>query len=297
MKYTIIQKIGLCILGLIFITFFVKYLVQCAIQLRLKRKPKVVPLDPEEARHIDKYGNVKEGIDPIQLAIDEVIIANEVMEEGSILGNLATTIVGFIVMIGIYTAVIEALVHLRVGILQHVICGMTEFSSGFDNSITTIGILANCSWDKFVKFWNGTCTKYYLADMTFGLLYGILVELPCVLVYAITGIDLQPLVQMVFNVVILPMDNMIYSICGYHITKWTDSVITNCYRCQGTYEFEGQSITLTKSFNEWAKTFKCSGQQMAHGITKIFQSIVPSAKWNAWVQGRHLDGADDNPSF
>jgi hypothetical protein len=256
-------------------------------------------MDPEEAKHIGPDGTIREGNlpAPVELAFDLENIADQALQEASILGNLAATIFNMLKMIFIYTSVCAMLGQLVVGIFQHVICGLTEFSSGFDNSMTTLGILANCSWDKFVKFWNGTCTKYYLADMTFGLIYGILVELPCVLVYAITGIDLQPLVKMVYDVVILPMDGMIYSICGYHITQWSDSVVTNCYRCTGTYNYGGQSITLTKSFNEWAKTFKCSGQQMGHGIGKIFKSIVPSPKWGEWIQGEHLDGADDTPAF
>jgi hypothetical protein len=125
-----------------------------------------------------------------------------------------------------------------------------------------------------------------------------MVELPCVLIYAITGIDLQPLVDMVYEVVVLPLDGIIHSISGYHITKWSNSVVTNCYRCTGTYHFNGDnSVTLTKPFNEWAETFKCSGKQMQQGIVKIFQSIIPSPKWGAWIMGQHLDGADNNPSF
>lgn len=319
MKFTFIQKLGLIIIGIIFITFFVNYLVKSAISLRLKRESEKKAAnvsknirartsrneENETDEEWEKYmngddGKVREGLlalEIMELAMQEVSIDLNVAEIGSTISNFMLAITNMIETIAVYVSVCAMLGELIVGIFNHVMCGATEFSSGFDNSMTTVGILAKCSWDKFVKFWNGNCTRYYLTDMIFGILYGILVELPCVIIYAIFGMDLQPLVNLIYEIIVLPLDNIIFSISGYHITKWSDSVVKDCYRCTGTYNYNGQDITLTKSFNEWAATFGCSGKQMEHGIIKIFQSIIPSPKWGSWIMGQHLDGKDDNPAF
>jgi hypothetical protein len=193
--------------------------------------------------------------------------------------------------------VVSVLGHLAEGIFNHVICGFKEFDSGFDTTVQTFVVLAECSWNKFINFWNGNCTRYYLTDMVFGLLYGIVIELPIVIIYAIFGLDLQPVVQLVYEVAVEPLDSIIYSISGFHIIMWSPDVIKECYQCEGTYKVGGVDYKFSKPFNEWAAAFRCSGKQMSQGITKIVQSIIPSPKWGAWIVGDHLDGGDNSPPW
>ena len=184
------------------------------------------------------------------------------------------------------------------GIGNHIRCGAKEFKTGWDNTVKTLGIMADCSWDKFINFLNGNCTRYYIVDMLFGLLYGIFVQLPIVLIKAIFGIDLQFIVDFLYELILVPMDEMFYAISGFHLVKWSDSVIDECYRCKGKYTFAtGREVYLYKTLNEWARLFDCSTEQIKNGFVKIFTSLIPSQKWGAWMNGQHKPGWDDEPGF
>lgn len=313
-KLTWIQKLGLAILGLLLITFFIKHVTEKWKELRVKRmdyaktklghewSEKIKKLDAMLEGGLDENGNIKEGFDILD---DLFVIGVETVEAvGNFIASMAGIIeaiaVGFtniLLIMSIVSMVVTLSTTISTGIHNHIICGSTEFNSGFENSVQTTIILAQCSWDKFTKFWNGNCTRYYLSDLIFGLLYGVLIELPIVIIYAIFGLDLQPLVDFIYEIAVVPLDELIYAFSGFHIIMWSPDVVQQCYRCTGTYNVDGQTYTFSKPFNEWAATFKCSGAQMKHGIVKVLQSIVPSPKWTAWLQGEHLDGGDDNPPF
>lgn len=215
--------------------------------------------------------------------------------------NIIETMLGYLLVITIIltlmVTVAELFTNLRTGINQHVYCASSEFNGGFDNSLFITGVLAECSWDKFVKFWNGDCTRYYLTDMIFGLLYGIIIELPIVLINAIFGIDLQPVVNFFYEAVIIPINEFIYAISGFYIIKWSDPVIQKCFRCKGTYNVSGQSIILDKPMNEWMRLYKCSGNQMKQGFIRFLETVIPSNKWTSWLNGDNLSGGDWDPPF
>ncbi len=313
-KLTWIQKIGLAILGILFITFFIKHLAEKWKELNEKRKKesktkmgyewseKIKQLDATLESAMDENGNIKEGFDIfddlfVLGGVSFEAVSNFVASMAAMIESIAATFGIIIFIMSLVTMVVTLATGISTGIYNHVICGSTEFNSGFDNSIQTIGVLAQCSWDKFINFWNGNCTRYYLTDLIFGLLYGILIELPIVIIYAIFGLDLQPLVDFVYQIAIVPIDELIYAISGFHIVRWSPDVVQQCYQCTGTYNVGGQTYTFSKPFNEWAATFNCSGEQMKNGIVKVLQSIVPSPKWTAWLAGDHLDGGDDSPPF
>lgn len=177
------------------------------------------------------------------------------------------------------------------GITNHINCGAKEFKMGWVNTFKTLGIMIECSWDKFINFLNGNCTRYYITDMILGLLYGIFIQLPLLLINAIFGINLQPIVDFLYKLIVVPADAMFYAVSGFHLVNWPDSVINECYRCKGKYTFaNNRSIYLYKRMNEWAKLFDCSTEQIKNGFVKIFTSIVPSQKWTAWADA---DGTDD----
>jgi len=184
------------------------------------------------------------------------------------------------------------------GVSNHVKCGSAEFEYGWTNTFKVIDILMPCFWEKFQNLANGNCTRYYITDLILGLTYGIFVQLPIILLNAVFGINLQPILDFFYELIIVPIDAFIYAISGYHLVKWSDDIINECYRCKGTYKFaSGRSIDIYKPLDEWAKLLNCSTEQIRNGIMKIFTSFVPGAKWQAWVNGEHLPGWDNEPDF
>ena len=177
------------------------------------------------------------------------------------------------------------------GISNHVNCGSIEFEYGWTNTFKVIDILTACVWDKFVNFFNGNCTRYYLTDLIIGLINGIFIKLPIILINAILGINLMPFIDISYELIIIPLDTFIYTISGFHLVKWSDDIINECYRCKGPYKFSsGNSIDIYKSFDEWSKLLSCSSIQMKNGFLRIYTSIVPSSKWGDWVKGKKMNG-------
>ena len=60
---------------------------------------------------------------------------------------------------------------------------------------------------------------------------------------------------------------------------------------------DNNTVVLYKTFNEWAKLNNCNITQMKNGFVKIFQSLIPSPKWDAWMNGQELCGYTNNPPF
>ena len=184
------------------------------------------------------------------------------------------------------------------GVANHISCGATEFATGWVNTFKTLGIMFECSWKMFINFINGNCTRYYITDMVIGLTYGVFIQLPLILINAIFGLNLQPIIDFLYKLIVVPIDALFFAISGFHLVNWSDSVINDCYRCKGTYTFANKrKVVLYKQMNEWASLFDCSTEQITGGFLKIFTSIVPNAKWGAWADGEHLPGWDDEPNF
>lgn len=213
-----------------------------------------------------------------------------------------TMIVGIslilVVVIFIITTLLMQGGNLKTGIKNHVACGSKEFSYGADNFAFTFKVMWDCFWDKFVSFWNGQCTIYYIIDIVFGIVYGVTIELPVILIRAIFGINLQPIVNDIYEMVILPLNDLVYFVTGFYIVKWDKSVTDKCFRCKGIYQTSsGDDVVLYKTFNEWAQLNKCNVSQMKNGIVKMFESIIPSDKWSAWSNGQELPGYTNDPPF
>lgn len=180
----------------------------------------------------------------------------------------------------------------------HLECAADEFGAGFENQGKILDILAPCSWEKFVNTLNGSCTRYYLVDLVWGIFYGIFIELPIVLIKAIFGIDLYIFVEISYNLIVLPLDSLFFALSGYHLVKWSDDVINKCYRCKGTWKLaNGQEVTMYKTFDEWAKMFKCGNDQIVDATDKIFKTIFPSKLWHPmWSKDYSSKYADPSKS-
>mgnify|MGYP001466215666 CR=1 FL=1 len=134
--------------------------------------------------------------------------------------------------------------------------------------------------------------------MVLGLLYGVFIELPLLLLNAILGINLVPLVNALWDLVVIPIDAIFFALSGFHLIEWPQSVINKCYRCEGKWKFDdGTTVTIYKTFGEWGELLNCSGEQITQGFNHIFGTILPSARWGSWANNHNLDGSDWNPGF
>jgi len=251
-------------------------------------------------------GVIMEIYDGIMETISNAVgFAGRVLNSVQISMQALQTVFTSLAWAGLYITAFAFITMLFVGIgdwakgyANHLKCGANEMNQGFKNFFYVFSVLSECSWDKFINFWNGNCTRYYIVSMVFGLLYGVFVELPILLIKVIFGIDLQPIVDFIYDVFLVPIDAMFFAISGFHLIKWSDDVINECYRCKGEYTFStGRKVTLYRTFAEWSKLYNCSGEQIFQGLGTIITTILPSGKWWAWANKRHQDGWDHNPSF
>ena len=269
-KLSIGPKIGLIIIGIILITIFVDYFIKMAVQFRLKHEPKP---------------NLQEGF-----LGDEFMWILSMVSQELIMGIVLFIIATAGIIIG------EFMPNLVTGINNHFKCGMTQSDDGYKTGLQVLTVLLECSWDKFVKFFNGQCSKYYVVDILYGICYGLFVELPIFLVYILTfgQVDLSSWPAKLSAAIIGPLDEWCYGWTGYHIDRWSDDVVNNCYRCQGTVTVNGQNSQMTETFGWWASIFKCTNKEIADGTDKIFKSIIPDEYWSTWFNGNHLQGDDWN---
>jgi len=271
---SIIKKAAFIITGILLITGFVHFIVTQARELRIKRE-----------------NAVKEGMSKIAEEIFKPLTEIFMFPFTIIMPQLKQV---FSFIETIIELPIE-IPHLLEGIINHIECGFAESADGVKYTLPILVTLIDCSLGKAKNFFNGKCTKYYIVNMIFGLFYGFFIELPIVLVYGITGIDLNYLVDLFYQTFIVPIDGIIFTVSGYHIIQWPDSVESECFKCTGNIPGVNQPIQLT--FSEWTKMLQCSTFETMDGIRRIFTTILPSAKWWAWFKGRHLAGYDNQPSF
>jgi hypothetical protein len=270
-------KLGILILGIIFLTYSMPYIVEKVMEHR----------EQQEKKYRKKMGlddPVIEGF-----GIDDII--GPIKSIVSIVTEMVPTIFNGILKILMYfLQIVTGLPLLLTGMGMHFLCGGLEFKDGFLNGIEVLGVLLKCGLNSFVKFFNGQCTIFYIIDVIYGTLYKICIELPIVLLKNIIGLDLQFIVDLIHDLVIIPVDTLIFGLSGYHITKWPDSVVSNCYKCKG--KLNGQYLEL--QYYQWGKMFNCTNSEIMHGMYKMMYSVFPIDRhWMTWSKGRHLDGADD----
>jgi hypothetical protein len=183
------------------------------------------------------------------------------------------------------------------GIPNHLACGKSMADSGFNGGLQVLNIQFMCFWDKFVKFFKGDCTLYYMIDAISKLLTIIFIRLPLTIIKAIFGIDLHFLVDMFKSIVLVPLNELFIIVVGFGFLNWSDTIIEKCYRCQGQIKNSNGSVIYSgsKSFDEWAKLYKCTDALLKNGINKIFFSAFPSDHWKTWYDtDKHLEGGDDS---
>lgn len=266
-------KIGILILGIIVLTYSMPYIVEKVMEHR----------EEQEKKYRKKMGLE----DPVM----EGFGIDDLMGPIKSIGQMVPMIFKGILQILMYfLKIVTGLPLLLTGMGMHFLCGGLEFKDGLINGLQVLGVLLKCSLNSFVKFFNGQCTIFYIIDIIYGTLYKICVELPIVLMKNVIGLDLQFIVDLIHDLVVIPLDTLIFGLSGYHITKWPDSIVSNCYKCKGS--INGQEMEL--QYYQWGKMFNCTNSELMHGAYKMIYSLFPIDRhWMTWAKGRHLDGADD----
>jgi hypothetical protein len=296
-KFSILHKIGIVIVGIIFITYFVPYIIEKLVEYRQEKEEKdkkyieskyesTVQENFVEGLSLDDFNNA---LDPKKNGIADGFnkVGDDLKKGFDEAANMFKKI----------DRVFKGIPDLIEGIKNHVQCGSVMTNDGFDNGVKLLGILTKCAFGKTRQFLDGSCTRFYLADMIWGLIYGVFIELPLVILRAIFGVDFQFIIDLIHGVIIVPIDGIIFAMSGYHITKWSDAVISECYRCKGKLSSRGVEFEDEKTFDEWAEMFKCTDGLIRKGFYKIFTAIIPSQKWGAWFNGDNKGGDDDNPEW
>lgn len=257
MKLDILQKVALLIVGVILITFLVHFVVYSVIKYRKKQE------------------KIQEGMSLSQ-------IGKDITSAFSTLDNTFSGVTKTVEDIGIILEDIATLPYeigsLLYNISEQASCGQAEAADGFKYGWQTFAIIVSCCWDKLKKIGNGKCIFYYIVDIIWGIFYGIFIMLPISLIDTIFGIDLQILLTLFYESFLMPIDAVFFSIFGFHLFQWSDSIITQCYRCEGT--IGGRKITQT--VDEWAQLFNCSNAEISGGINQMLSALVPSPQWQKW---------------
>ena len=181
------------------------------------------------------------------------------------------------------------------GIPNHLACGKSMADSGFNGGTQVFGIQFMCFWDKFVKFFNGDCTLYYVIDIVCKILTLIFIRLPLTILKALFGIDFHFVVDLFKSFILVPLNELFVVVLGFGFLQWSDTIIERCYRCKGEIKDSSGKVVYSdsKPFGDWSTLYSCSNDLLRKGIDKIFFSAFPSAHWDTWYKGRHLDGWDD----
>jgi hypothetical protein len=285
-------KIFILIFGIIFLTYITPYLVEKVMEHRKEQEQKYrkrMGLDEPIVEGLLSAGDI---LKPIMGPINTII--GTVKSIGELVTQMVPVIFkGILQMLLNLIQLITGLPLLLTGMGQHFLCGGMEFKDGFTNGIQVFAVLLKCSLISFVNFFNGQCTIYYIIDIIFGTIYKIAVELPIVILKNVLGLDLQFIVDLIHDLVVIPVDTLIFGLSGYHITKWPDSVVSNCYKCKG--KINGTELEL--QYYQWGSMFNCTSQEIMNGVYKMIYSVTPLGfldnHWMTWAKGRHLDGWDD----
>jgi hypothetical protein len=269
--FDIYNKILFAVLGILLITWFSSYVME---KLRLVKKEAFLGIPGLPEDESDKVTELPELIKKIPREIEE----------------------GFKKLIQPFVDFINGVDNLfNHGIPNHLACGKSMADSGWNGGTQVFGIQFMCFWDKFVKFFNGDCTLYYVIDIVCKTLTLIFIRLPLTILKAIFGIDFHFVVDLFKSFILVPLNELFVVVLGFGFLQWSDTIIERCYRCKGEIKDSSGKVVYSdsKPFGDWSTLYSCSDDLLKKGVDKIFFSAFPSAHWDTWYKGRHLDGWDD----
>ena len=309
-KLSPIQKTSAIIVGLVFITWFASFITEKVFEYRKSKKDKEKDkykdkenqenaMKLREGFDITKAGDwdsafnpkkngVSAGFDKAGDEISKVFRKVEEALQKSV--EIFDTVTDFFNDVtNFFNGLATGFPNLGKGIQNHAEVGANEIGDGFKYGAINLAIILDCAFDKFGKAFYG-CTLYYIVDIIYGITYGLFIELPLVLMNAIFGIDLAFIGDDIIKPILSFLDDIAYSMSGFHIDRWPESVQSKCYKCKSFYD--GSEATFT----ERSQDFYNTNEQLRKGFTSLF-GVIPNPAWGNWWKGNNLDGNDQTNIF
>jgi hypothetical protein len=276
MKYEFYQKLQYSILGILLITWLAYYIGEKINEYHEKRLSlkEGLELDPNKNGIADKFN--KFGKD---------------MDKG--FNKLGNDIGDFFKKMGKFFNGINTLSQ---GIDYHFKCGISATNKGYARGLRILGVQFECACLSIKRFFNGSCTFYYIMDIIFGVLYLLFIQIPIFIIKVLTTVDLQFIVDLIKAIVIDPLDAITSSTMGFSITRWSDSVQKKCYLCAGDL---GQGVEW-KTFEQWSEYYKCTTSMINKGTNVIVKSVFGiDNHWKHWFwdENNYKSNWEDWPEF
>jgi hypothetical protein len=279
MKRNIKLKIALIIVGLILITFFVKFCIYATTEYRKKTEPVQEGFDFWNTEAIPGVSDDLGLLIPLMLLpifpgagvpfalFDILILAiNTVLFISKGLTYVGAQLESFVDTLGV--------------IGDHVACGEKQVGAGFNMGFDVFSIIMTCIGEKIVGFIDGSCTIYYFIDMILGTIYLLFVIFPVTLIYIFSGIDLLPSIKSGWATITNPINEAVLGMTKntFGVTSWPDSVVNKCYKCRGSI---GGSPEVYKYAGQWSSLFKCTNNMIGRGLKNIGAGL-PGKHWSEW---------------
>ena len=115
---------------------------------------------------------------------------------------------------------------------------------GFNDVFNLIETVGKCGIKTIENL--RTCIIWYILDLLGSTLYNIIVVLPAFMIRMITGFDMQPYVNAVHNAIEY-VDSMFFDFTCYHLTHYPSWVIEKCYSCNYDYDVKKLKYDWEKS--------------------------------------------------
>lgn len=140
---------------------------------------------------------------------------------------------------------------------------------GFDDAFDVIGTLGTCGINYLTNF--RTCIIWYILDCVGTTLYGVFVELPVFAILKISGLDLQPYVDMIICLC-NALDKFCFEYTCYHIFHFPDWVIRDCYSCN----FQDKVDKLNKDWTQTIPNLLIAPTQKFQSAKHNFEATISS---------------------
>jgi len=136
----------------------------------------------------------------------------------------------------------SAFQNLGKGLKNFFISTAKSLEMGVPDIFNVIGSVGECAVKRLTNF--KTCVIWYIMEIVGNTLYSIFVELPVFVLKLVTGIDLQPSIDIAFCY-LEELDKLVYKYACFHIIHFPDWVIEKCYACAYNRHID----KLNKDFN------------------------------------------------
>ena len=135
---------------------------------------------------------------------------------------------------------------------------------GFSDVFNVIGTIGKCGMKSLTNL--RSCMIWYIMDCIGTTIYAIFIELPVFIIRLITGYNIQPYINKIYQGIEL-IDTIVFKYTCYHIIHYPDWVIEKCYTCK--FQDKVDKLNL-----DWKKTIP----DLMQAPNKIFKQAEDDFK-------------------